>query len=580
MTRALLSLFLIGSAASAWAQEGSSSDAGRYRQALLHYRAGLDQLNHEGWEDAVREFAAAIDLDPLLLDAHYGLGRAQMALGRYVAAERALLGCEEAFRQLEELKGKGAIASEQRVDDEIFELENLRMRWQSRPETDPLKQSSLVRIETQVQELRRMRGRGSSGPLPRPAQCTLSLGSTYFHMNRLEDAERAYLEAIKSRPSLGEAHNNLAVVYGLKLRYEDAMREVRLAEKNGFHVNAEFKRMLTSPAPTGAEPPTTQALAALRDDTLNLAYPQLVARYRDDPDGALLALAETPAATVVARLERVKTPEGRGDLKDRDLAAAALLHTDLSFRQLRQGAAALGNDNLGIARSLMALVLDPEVAGTMVKPWFQAVAHESQSRLATSRALQLLDDGLKLFPNDPGLLLSRAAIHEARSLSEPSGARASLKDIEEEYRHVLGAEPESEEAHLRLGRVLAEQGQAEDARHAFTWVLEHARHEGRLYLAQLFLGRLEEDRGRLAEAITAYRSALDVDPGGQSASLALSHALALSGDPRAGLEILQRTLVHQGKGALHPDPWWRYQYGLLTDGEAAWDNLRARLASS
>ena len=55
------------------------------------------------------------------------------------------------------------------------------------------------------------------------------------------DAEREYRAAIEVDPTLGEGHNNLAVVLMLTGRYADAEREVKAAEDNGFVVSPQFK---------------------------------------------------------------------------------------------------------------------------------------------------------------------------------------------------------------------------------------------------------------------------------------------------------------------------------------------------
>ena len=47
--------------------------------------------------------------------------------------------------------------------------------------------------------------------------------------------------AIETKPSLGEAHNNLAVVYMLTMRKKEAENAVREAERAGFRVNPQLK---------------------------------------------------------------------------------------------------------------------------------------------------------------------------------------------------------------------------------------------------------------------------------------------------------------------------------------------------
>ena len=47
-------------------------------------------------------------------------------------------------------------------------------------------------------------------------------------------------EALRLKPSLVQAHSNLAVAYYQKRDYEAARREVRLARDAGVEVNPEF----------------------------------------------------------------------------------------------------------------------------------------------------------------------------------------------------------------------------------------------------------------------------------------------------------------------------------------------------
>ena len=46
---------------------------------------------------------------------------------------------------------------------------------------------------------------------------------------------------IDANPKLGEAHNNLAVIYMQTGRFDEALQELTLAEKAGFRVNPQFK---------------------------------------------------------------------------------------------------------------------------------------------------------------------------------------------------------------------------------------------------------------------------------------------------------------------------------------------------
>ena len=74
-----------------------------------------------------------------------------------------------------------------------------------------------------------------------PAELSLALGSAYFRLKRLEDAEREYRAAISAGDLTGAAHNNVAVIYMMTGRYDEAKDSVRMAEAAGFRVNPLFK---------------------------------------------------------------------------------------------------------------------------------------------------------------------------------------------------------------------------------------------------------------------------------------------------------------------------------------------------
>ena len=69
----------------------------------------------------------------------------------------------------------------------------------------------------------------------------MALGAAYFRSGQVADAEREYKAAIASNPGSGETHSNLAVLYLTTGRYDDAEREVTIAEKGGFKVNPGLK---------------------------------------------------------------------------------------------------------------------------------------------------------------------------------------------------------------------------------------------------------------------------------------------------------------------------------------------------
>jgi Flp pilus assembly protein TadD len=78
-------------------------------------------------------------------------------------------------------------------------------------------------------------------PMKPPGEVSLALGSAYFRNGQREDAEREWKAAVDANSSLGEAHNNLAVVYMMSGRKKEAEEAVKAAERAGFRVNPQLK---------------------------------------------------------------------------------------------------------------------------------------------------------------------------------------------------------------------------------------------------------------------------------------------------------------------------------------------------
>ena len=216
-------------------------------EAMRHLRLGQENLRAEHWDKAETEFRAAIKLDPLLELAHYGLGQADMAMRRFDEAVLAFVNCRDAFHQLASNAATGKLRDEQRVLEQIQQLEDQKAQLQSKSYTagSSMQANAIVRIDSMIGELRARRYQNVDGRQPEtPTWISVALGSAYFRSGSLGDAEREYLETLKADPKLGEAHNNLAVVYMLTGRYPEADVEIKAAEKAGFRVNPQLKEDL------------------------------------------------------------------------------------------------------------------------------------------------------------------------------------------------------------------------------------------------------------------------------------------------------------------------------------------------
>jgi Flp pilus assembly protein TadD len=212
------------------------------QEALTHYRAGQQALYAEAWDETELEFKEAVRLDHLLTPAHCGLGQVYMTTKRYPEAVKAYRDCRDAFHAEDSLQLMDNLAVEQRLEAQIQTLKQSVQQLQSGLVQTTNTALTIQRLEGQIHDLERRRHRRGSEPLPTPPGVSLALGSAYFRSGAMADAEREYGEALRVDPKLGEAYNNLAVVYMLSGRLDEAEGAVRRAEKAGFKVNARFKK--------------------------------------------------------------------------------------------------------------------------------------------------------------------------------------------------------------------------------------------------------------------------------------------------------------------------------------------------
>jgi tetratricopeptide (TPR) repeat protein len=222
------------------AQKNTGEEEQRQRQAWDHYQKGQGLMTAERLEQALREFQAAIELDPLFTLAYFRLGQAHMSLKEYPAAEKDFRSCREAYEKIASLQFTDREEVERRRDKEIEELQNYLSLVQSGQfkATNP---SLPMQISQHIDELQRNRRKGAADVVSVPAEVALSLGSACFRQGKLAEAEKEWKTAASTNPKLGEAHNNLAALYLMSSQLDDAEQELKLAEKAGYPVNPRLK---------------------------------------------------------------------------------------------------------------------------------------------------------------------------------------------------------------------------------------------------------------------------------------------------------------------------------------------------
>jgi tetratricopeptide (TPR) repeat protein len=207
-------------------------------------------LSSERWEQAAAAFQAAITLDSLFVDAHYGLGQAYMGATRYASAVQAYTRCLDAARSIHGLRDRDRVAVDRQIDEEIRELRDAarRVASQANPQAVAMK---VVQIEQRIQDRERSRS-SNMGAFEPPAGVLLALGSAHFRNGARDEAEAHWTEAVRSDPKIGEAWNNLAVIYMQSSRKAEAEDAVERAERAGFRVNPRLKddiRRMPAPLP-------------------------------------------------------------------------------------------------------------------------------------------------------------------------------------------------------------------------------------------------------------------------------------------------------------------------------------------
>jgi Tfp pilus assembly protein PilF len=213
------------------------------QRATPPYDQGLEQMRQEAFDAAAKSFEAAVAIDDSFDMAYYMLGRAHLARRQYAAAVYALVRC----RNLHQADATRAFANMQESErlrrERIQDLERLISGLQLIvPQTFRVQEQirQLEERKRQIQDLDRNRGLDSTKAVP--AFVSLSLGSAYYRSGNLAEAEKAYVAALAADPKVGEAHNNLAVVYMETGRYDEAMKAVNAAEKAGVKVHPDLKK--------------------------------------------------------------------------------------------------------------------------------------------------------------------------------------------------------------------------------------------------------------------------------------------------------------------------------------------------
>ena len=217
-------------------------------RARRHYEAGWQLYRHEDWSGAVKEFHEAIVALPTFAEGYYAVGRAELALKHFVNAIAAFTKCRDLYTTNAGDDLVRQTNGTQKLDELILEQKMVLQQLQQSVQKGQQQtvQQSARTIQNKIDQLELARDRNQNVVLDVsvPFYVPLSLGAAYFRSERFTDAEREFKTAIDANGKSGEAHNNLAVLYMTTGRIDEAVAEVKLAEKTGYKVNPGLKEDL------------------------------------------------------------------------------------------------------------------------------------------------------------------------------------------------------------------------------------------------------------------------------------------------------------------------------------------------
>ena len=287
----------------------------------------------------------------------------------------------------------------------------------------------------------------------------------------------------------------------------------------------------------------------------------------------------------------------RGRLPDpwspANLEAAVVLHSDLA------ALAALDSrldraKQLATARRLVAMGSSRQkgagrglaLSNEFVRRWHLVLARQAQGVLDLDAVADEVEKLKRDFAVSADILLTAGTLSETLawpalddSLPRPLAVSrhgrkraALLGDAEDQFRRALALDSHADEARLRLGRVLCDQGRHEEALPALQLVLKQSEDSWVLYLCRLFAGAACERLNRLDEAEALYRQATELRPEAQSAMVALSFVRQRAGRIRGATDALLPLAEPAVRAA--EDPWWEYYFGQWRHVSAALAEMR------
>jgi tetratricopeptide (TPR) repeat protein len=151
---------------------------------------------------------------------------------------------------------------------------------------------------------------------------------------------------------------------------------------------------------------------------------------------------------------------------------------------------------------------------------------------------------------------------------------SELKQARKFFRKSIEANPDSAEAHLRLGRVLGLLGSHQQAAAELQLAAASIKDPQLLYYASLYLGCEFAALSRPSDAREQYERAAMLYPTAQSPLFALSQLANSSGDVEDAFLAIQRIFELPRTNSREDDPWWIYDLSHVRNADSLVAEMR------
>jgi hypothetical protein len=305
------------------------------------------------------------------------------------------------------------------------------------------------------------------------------------------------------------------------------------------------------------------SLSAVRaQNQTRQTYRDVIEEFRENPDPAITHLLDLPPDVLAQGIDEAVRRERLWPQETR--AAAVLIHTDAALHlQPRDRTAAWAHIDRA-ERLADALAEDPECAW-FAHQWFIVVNVTFKD---DSRVNALVDH----WHGEPWYAATAAMDRglDLEALGAQFGSSKPTRGTEQEmyqsdafiqaaplFNRALAAHLEIAAVHLGRLQMLA--GHASEARRLFSRAIYESHWRTTTYLANLFLGSLDERDEEWSSAERRYQAAVASIGSAQTGRLALAVLLGRNGRGAEAARVLQERPSDR-----HPlltfDPWWSYLY--------------------